>query len=250
MLLLALLFAFPVCFGQEERARSAWDLDNFLFDTRYRTQAAVRAFAEANADDKELQAAARRARNIQLMDHDGESTALKLGMSAERAKEFQRHWNRFFWASKNIQYDRVIPEVARRVARDAREGREQYYVTGRTKKLQTATLKQLKAAGLPDADLKHLYMKKNVGVRTLPWKLETVKEIRAASYGTESARDIDAMMQQGQRGVYSDFVLKPHGADGPQSSSNFETINPRSTYARRVNPRAPSNPKKPSKRRT
>lgn len=179
-------------------------------------------------------------RDVQLVQHNGFDTAKNLGLSDDVANRFQKHWNRFFWAGKNIQHDKLIPELAKRVRSEAASGKEIFYVTGRTKKLQSATLRQLQQAGLPYADRAHLVMKQNVGVKTLPWKLEQAKALRLSSYATESARDTDAMIQEaGVRGVYSDFAMKPHGPEGPKSTANLEVIVPRSTY-RTVRERSPS----------
>ncbi len=172
-------------------------------------------------------------------------------MSDGGAKAFHKYWNRFFWSSKNLKHDKLIPEIAKRVFQDAKKnGNEQFYVTGRTKKLQSATLKQLRDAGLPFADKSHLFMKKNVQVKTLPWKIETVNAIGARRYGTESARDIDAMIAAGKEGVYSDFAMKPHGPDGPASKSRLEVIKPRSTYRKNSSLLRPRRKSTPSRERS
>lgn len=193
--------------------RVGFDLDDTLFDTRYRTQAAVRDFAK-DASTPELRRALRLGKRIENIGFDGAATAEKLGMSAATAKAFAKHWLRFFWTQKNFAHDRPIPELVAMAKGAIARGQEVYFITGRTRRGKSATLQQLRDAGL-DVDAKHLYLKPNVGVRTLDFKLAALKDLDVPLYATDSSREVDALFAIGKKSLWIDFPVKAAGAKPP-----------------------------------
>jgi phosphoglycolate phosphatase-like HAD superfamily hydrolase len=187
--------------------RVGFDLDNTLFDTRYRTQAALRDFGKTvrSADVQRALVRAARISNIRI---DGESTARHLGLSEANVTAFAAHWNRFFWDRKNYHFDRKIPKMVKLVKDASAAGAEPYYITGRTRRGTTATLTQLRDAGLPNADREHVHLKPNVQHKTLGFKLDTAQKLRLGTYATDSAREANAMHAIGVRGALVHFPLQ------------------------------------------
>lgn len=174
-----------------------FDLDNTIFETRTRTLAALHAIDAAQGTQH--------FRDLQLEDvgKDGRDTALRAGLSPEVAEQIQTAWLDWFWQGSHFMEDHVFTKVEALVHEASRAGAEVVYLTGRVN--QAATLDQLRAAGLPDADVDHVVCKPAVGANTGAFKGEWLRAkledpgVFLGWFMTEGRRDIASVQAHDAR---------------------------------------------------
>lgn len=152
-----------------------FDIDNTVMDTRPRTVLAVREFAktyEGNLTDAQRKNLSKI--TVEQAGRDGEETARKFRLDGEATEALQDHWVDTWWNPKNAALDKPMRQ-AREIFRAAK-GKEIIYLSGRQDDWMRATVAQLKKAGFPNADSKHILLKSGAFGRTPQWK---VKELRA-----------------------------------------------------------------------
>lgn len=205
-----------------KRVFAVFDVDNTLMDTRYRTRAALASFLR-----KPL-AAALRSRGLlpaRLADlgmgklgYDGRQTARRLQLGEPEGSAFRKHWERFFWAPRNLRFDRPIKETVA-LAREAHAlGIEVIYLTGRYTDRRRATVGQLRRAGLPNADWRHVIAKPR-GKETASFKAAIVRALEGkgdvALFLSDAHADVDAVQKTTRASaaaVLVDFPVGPSGA--------------------------------------
>jgi phosphoglycolate phosphatase-like HAD superfamily hydrolase len=200
----------------KQNNRGKWcvifDIDNTLVDTRHRTHAAARAFANKHPSGSSLASIP-----FGKVRYNGKQTGKCLGLSSSMTRAFQRHWNRFFWDPVNFKHDRPIRQTVQLARQAKATGAEVFYLTGRIEPLKTATLSQLRQLGLPDADEAHLMCKPGLKVATAPFKQQTVQNMLAKGHDigwfmSDSRKDIASVQQTTPIScVWVDFPVKPSG---------------------------------------
>ena len=207
---------------QKKRTIVVFDIDNTLVDTRPRTLAAARSFLKARNNHGAL-----RALGMQLVRFDGKQTATRLGLQAKDARDFNAHWERFFWNPGNLKLDIAIKDTVKLAVMAKAAGAEVYYITGRVDAFKEGTLKQLRHHGLPDVDGEHVICKPNPRpvpgssklsfTPTAPFKLAQVKRLLGESGGRKlgwfmsDSRDDVATLQKGlgcRSCIWVDFPAK------------------------------------------
>lgn len=171
-----------------ELVRVVFDLDNTLFDTRARTLAAAKAF-DAHNGTRHFAAA-----TLDSMGRDGRATAAAMGLDPDTAAAFGAFWDQAFWSADNLQHDLPIDATVKLARQAKAAGAQVVYLTGRVADLHDASMAQLVAHGLPDADAAHLFCKPDVSVRTAPFKTDLLNswatQGHVAWFVTEGRRDI------------------------------------------------------------
>jgi hypothetical protein len=174
-----------------------FDLDNTIFETRARTLAALQAI-DAAQGTKHFQGLA-----LEDVGKDGRDAALRAGLSPEAAEQVQKAWLDWFWQGSHFMEDHVFTKVEALVHEASRAGAEVVYLTGRVN--QAATLDQLRAAGLPDADVDHVMCKPAVGANTGAFKGEWLRAkledpgVFLGWFMTEGRRDIASVQAHDAR---------------------------------------------------
>jgi phosphoglycolate phosphatase-like HAD superfamily hydrolase len=193
-------------------ACAAFDVDNTLVDTRYRTAAAVRAFAS-----RQPPARARALTQVTAQDvgYDGRQTARLLGLDPRTAGELASYWECYFWTPHSFTHDRPIQITSQIARRTSEAGVEVFYVTGRIQELKAATIAQLRRLGLPHADEEHVFCKSGLDVLTGVFKDEAVgslvrRGLTIAWFMTDSRADVEAVRRRaGVPCVLIDFPVRP-----------------------------------------
>lgn len=174
-----------------------FDLDNTIFETRARTLAALQAI-DAAQGTKHFQGLA-----LEDVGKDGRDAALRAGLSPEAAEQIQKAWLDWFWQGSHFMEDHVFTKVEALVHEASRAGAEVVYLTGRVD--QVSTLAQLRAAGLPDADVDHVMCKPAVGANTGTFKGEWLRAkledpgVFLGWFMTEGRRDIASVQAHDAR---------------------------------------------------
>jgi hypothetical protein len=184
-----------------QSVKCVFDLDNTVFDTRYRTLHCARAFDAMMGTHffKDL--------TVDGVHEDGGATASALGLPDNVVDEFEKFWQREFWLPHNLVHDVPIPAVVELV-KACRErgadivflpGRAETYVddtTGHTEAFRADTHAQLEAAGIGVED-SALHLKPAVGEPTGPYKARLLNRLREDSvlgmFVTEGRRDTAAI---------------------------------------------------------
>jgi hypothetical protein len=184
-----------------QSVKCVFDLDNTVFDTRYRTLQCARAFDAMMGTHffKDL--------TVEGVHEDGGATASALGLPDNVVDEFEKFWQREFWLPHNLVHDVPIPAVVELV-KACRErgadivfltGRAESYVdeaTGHTEAFRADTQAQLEAAGIGVED-SALHLKPAVGEPTGPYKARLLNRLREDSvlgmFVTEGRRDTAAI---------------------------------------------------------
>lgn len=175
--------------AKKQRPVIVFDLDNTLFDTRWRTLEAARRYGEEHGIEALANA------TIDQIGADGRHTCELLGLGCEGAVAdgFHGFWEQFFWDAANWHFDRKI-EITTKMLEDAKNaGAEIFYLTGRVNR--PGTLDQIKV--LPDGDDTHLITKPRVGLRTHRFK---AKELRGC-LGTDPKCTILGFVSEGRRDI-------------------------------------------------
>lgn len=213
-----------------ERVFAVFDVDNTLVDTRYRTRAALTSLLRRPSTGAPLRAAGlrpiRAARlDMALIGYDGTETARRIGLGASETRILQRYWERFFWAPRNLRFDRPIKETIA-LAREAHAlGLEVIYLTGRYADRRRASAQQLTRWGLPNVDHRHV-IAKTPAKDTATFKAEVVRELEqqgsVALFLSDAHADVAAVQKQTKSGaaaVLVDFPVGPAGQPGAVDSS-------------------------------
>lgn len=187
--------------AQGVTVRCVFDLDNTLFDTRWRTLACARAWDVqqgtgwfAALSDQQLVAAIAR---------NGRDTAAGLGLPADVVTAFGTYWDEAFWRPEALVHDRPMDPPLNLVAEALARGAEVVFLTGRVERHVTASgehigfrdasLRQLSAAGV-DLERAQLILKADVSVKTAPFKAEVLRrfddEGEVGFFFTEGIRDV------------------------------------------------------------
>ncbi len=186
--------------AQGIKVRCVFDLDNTLFDTRWRTLACARAWDREQGtgwfsalSDEQLVAAIAR---------NGRETALGLGLPADVVTGFGAYWDEAFWRPESLVFDRPMDPPLNLVAEALARGAEVVFLSGRVERHETASgevigfreasLRQLVAAGV-DVKRAQLVLKADVSVKTAPFKAEVLRrfddEGEIGFFFTEGVRD-------------------------------------------------------------
>ena len=140
--------------SQGKRSYLVFDIDNTLVDTRLRTLAAAKTYAQKHPRYKELARL-----TLPKVKYNGRQVAQALGYSPKTTEKFQTFWNSFFMNPKNFKYDRPISKTINLLHQAHAAGAEIVYLTGRRQSLKKATLRQLSKLSLPNADRSHVFCK-------------------------------------------------------------------------------------------
>jgi hypothetical protein len=187
------------------KVRSVFDLDNTVFDTRFRTLWCAQEFDRRNNTNYFSQLTEE---TIDMIGEDGRLTARHpaLNLPDDVIEAFGKFWAREFWTPANLVHDRVIPEMLD-IIREARSrGAECVFLTGRAEKFnfegetiersfRADTLKQLNdpPASL-DVDTKQLFLKPTHKHKTAPYKEQMMRawseDGEIGFFITEGRRDI------------------------------------------------------------
>lgn len=171
-----------------ERVAIVFDIDNTLFDTRYRTLEAARRYGQEQGIALLANA------SLEDIGTDGADTCARLGIGAGPTSDgFQAFWGEHFWDPASFTLDRGITRTLE-LLRDAKEaGAEIFYLTGRIDRYREATLAQLGA--LPDGDDAHLITKPKLGVRTDRFKAKKLRN----GLDTDPPASVVAFVSEGRR---------------------------------------------------
>jgi hypothetical protein len=186
-----------------QSVKCVFDLDNTVFDTRYRTLHCARAFDDMMGTHffKDL--------TVEGVHEDGGATASALGLPDNVVEEFEKFWQREFWLPKSLVHDVPIPAVVELVKACQERGADIVYLTGRaesyvdektgqTQAFRPDTHAQLKAAGI-GVEEGALHLKPAVGEPTGPYKARLLNRLREESvlgmFVTEGRRDTAAIQQ-------------------------------------------------------
>lgn len=165
-----------------------FDLDNTVFDTRHRTLQAGLAF------DAEKGTSFFADKGAADMGVGGKETAAALGLTDPHAADFVAFWDVFFWTPDNLAHDAPIADMVA-LAKAAQEaGAQVKFLTGRIQSFQSASLLQLRAAGLNVA-ADDVMCKPDLGTRTGPFKATVLSAMQAEGvelgfFVTEGSRDL------------------------------------------------------------
>jgi|GEM_PF-917074 len=177
-----------------EKCSVVFDLDNTLFDARFRTLEVARAYDAANGT--------RHFSGLtpDLVGLDGTETCKRLGLPEDVAAAFQKHWNVEFWNGHTMKFDTPIPSMVKLAHEAKAAGADVVYLTGRIEKLAPHSLAQLVRAGLPDATADHLFSKPDLKSRTGEYKAAQLDVWQAAGvhigfFVTEGRRDIGTIQK-------------------------------------------------------
>lgn len=168
-----------------------FDLDNTVFDTRYRTLNALKEFSPAlfgdlKIDDVKIDAAA----TIAHLQKQGRvfSDDVVTGASA--------HWKQSFWTPANLAHDQPIDDMVKLVKAAQDAGASVKFLTGRTMPFHQASLDQLRAAGIELHD-DDVTCKPDVQTQTAPYKEKQMMAWSAKAelgfFVTEGVRDLEHM---------------------------------------------------------
>lgn len=181
--------------GRGPSALAVFDLDNTLFDTRWRTLAAARAFDAARGEGRfealELEPPA-----PAHVRRDGRATAAQAALGplpGDVVEAFARYWGDYFWRPASLALDQPIAAVVAHAVAAREAGAELRFLTGRVEGLRAATREALARVGL-DASDAALACKPDLATRTAPWKSEVLaawsREAPLAWYLSEGRRDL------------------------------------------------------------
>jgi len=171
-----------------------FDLDNTLFDTRYRTLAVARRF-DALRPPPPLASLTHVA---QIRERPQETLARLGGIAQEVADAFAEFWLAEFWNPERFVHDVPIDETLRWAvaARDA--GADIRFLTGRIERLRGPSMKQLHEAGLHVPD-DALACKPDLSHRTADFKAGVLERWSQESFVgwflTEGRRDVAHMQR-------------------------------------------------------
>lgn len=182
------------------KVRCVFDLDNTLFDTRWRTLACARSFDGAHdtshfagLTDDEL---------IGFIGKNGRETALALGLAPDVVERFAAHWDVAFWRPEALAFDRPMDPPLHLIAEAMERGAEVVFLTGRVERhideqgrifgFREASMAQLRAAGI-EVPPEQLVLKPDVATRTAAFKAEVLRryddEGEIGFFLTEGIRD-------------------------------------------------------------
>ncbi|MBI1948196.1 MAG: hypothetical protein HYS27_21075 [Deltaproteobacteria bacterium] len=186
--------------AQGVKVRCVFDLDNTLFDTRWRTLACARAWDReqgsgwfSSLSDEQL---------VGAIAKNGRDTATGLGLPADVVTAFGAYWDEAFWRPENLVFDRPMDPPLNLVAEALARGAEVVFLSGRVERHVTASgevigfrdasLEQLRAAGV-DVEDAQLVLKADVSVKTAHFKAEVLRrfdhEGEIGFFFTEGIRD-------------------------------------------------------------
>jgi hypothetical protein len=188
------------------KVRCVFDLDNTVFDTRYRTLWCAQEYDRRNNTNHFSQLTEE---TIDMIGEDGRLTARhpSLNLPDDVIEAFGKFWDREFWTPENLVQDRVIPEMLE-IIREARSrGAECVFLTGRADKFnfegeehiqrsfRPHTLKQLNDPPVSlDVDTKQLFLKPTHKHKTAPYKEQMMRgwsqDGEIGFFITEGRRDI------------------------------------------------------------
>lgn len=177
-----------------EKVVVVFDIDNTLFDSRARTAAAANEYGETNGIPKLEQLTADQA------ELNGKDTAKKAGISnIATINDFAKFWSGFFFQGAHYHHDTPLASSIAWANAAKAAGAEIVYLTGREQKSESFTRAQLKAAGLPDTDAKHVICKPASAKSTPEYKAAEFEKLTKSSHVawflTESERDISAVQK-------------------------------------------------------
>lgn len=137
-----------------ERPIVAFDLDDTLFDTRYRVRAIMRDYG-AQVGDERLERL-----SVRDVHYELEETLREIGFSEEEiagqaGRAARRAWSRRFFSASSYALDRPIRGALAYVDRLVEAGARVVYVTGRAERTRQGTIDVLAAAGLPIDEVYH-----------------------------------------------------------------------------------------------
>jgi len=191
-----------------------FDLDNTIVDTRPRTVAAVREFAQSRSLDRTTRA---RLAAVSKDDvgYDARETAAKLGLSRLQAQRFERMWNRRFWDPKSFALDEPVGNVIELIK--TAKGKDVVFLSGRYESYMAATVAQLERLGLPT----HNVILKPPGEATSAFKARVMRRLAGNGAKTvfvdDSARNraaIDEARLPAATTIAVDFpVREPHAQE-------------------------------------
>lgn len=171
---------------------AVFDLDDTLFDTRYRTLNIGKAF------DKENGTKFFSGLKIGQVEHTGEETAEALHLPEAVVAAFDEYWDEEFWKPENLKFDKPLTESLRWVTEAQKVGAEVRFLTGRTTDTTQACLKQLHDAGFK-VPLESVVTKPRYR-RTPQFKADCLGDwARKSQIGfflTESHRDINFVVER------------------------------------------------------
>ncbi|MCC7072621.1 MAG: hypothetical protein IT383_14935 [Deltaproteobacteria bacterium] len=186
--------------AQGVKVRCVFDLDNTLFDTRWRTLACARSFDLAHGTghfaglkDDEL---------IGFIGKNGRDTALALKLPPDVVERFAAHWDVAFWRPEALAFDRPMDPPLHLIAEAMQRGAQVVFLSGRVERhidaqgnvfgFRDASLAQLRAAGIEVAP-EQLLLKPDVATRTAGFKAEVLRryddEGEIGFFLTEGIRD-------------------------------------------------------------
>lgn len=174
-----------------------FDLDNTIFETRTRTLTGLHDFDAKNGTTHFA------GLTLDDVGKDGKHTALARGLGEADVAAVHAHWLDWFWQGDHFLEDQVFTRVEKLVKEASAAGAEVVYLTGRVN--HAATLAQLQAAGLPDADAEHLLCKPAVGANTGAFKGEWLRaqledpSVFLGWFLTEGRRDIQTVQAHDAR---------------------------------------------------
>jgi hypothetical protein len=177
--------------AQGIRCAVVFDLDNTLFDTRYRTREAAKAFGKKYGITRLAKAP------LSKIGNDGADTCARLGIKDPKiVAAFQDFWLSFFWNQDNFHFDKPIKNVAK-LLHDAKDaGAEIFYLTGRINDLRPGTRTQIES--LPDGDDAHLIHKPGLGIHTPEFKTD---QLANGLYEKEDPLVVVAFISEGRRDI-------------------------------------------------
>jgi hypothetical protein len=194
-----------------EKVKVVFDIDNTLSDGRTRTLAVGQAWDKLNGTHYFSGVPPSR------IGHDAGDTSVTLGIPPEQRAAFATYWEKQFWAPESFVHDAPIKDTVALVKAAASAGAEIVYLTGRIAALEPATIAQLQRFGLPGVDAEHVVTKKDVSVKTTPYRTGWLKEHApeaTAFFFTESRREI-ADAQANIPGLACVLLKSPFGGDLP-----------------------------------
>ncbi len=182
------------------KVRCVFDLDNTLFDTRWRTLACARSFDAAHGTryfaglrDDEL---------IGFIGKNGRDTAVALGLPHDVVERFAAHWDVAFWRPEALAYDRPMDPPLHLITEAMERGAEVVFLTGRVERhldaqgnifgFRDASVAQLAAVGV-EVPPEQLILKPDVATGTAAFKAEVLgryaDEGEIGFFLTEGIRD-------------------------------------------------------------
>lgn len=183
------------------KVRCVFDLDNTLFDTRWRTLHCARAFDGsegsehfAHLSDDEL---------IGHIGRNGRETALALGLPDDVVERFAAYWDQAFWRPEALAHDRPMDPPLHLITEAMKRGAEVVFLTGRVERhldaqgqvigFRDASIAQLLAIGV-EVRPEQLILKPDTSTRTAPFKAEVLRRFEEEGaigfFVTEGIRDI------------------------------------------------------------